>query len=386
MIESLRAKIKTIEQEALATIQSLKNLREFQECKARILGRKGVLTEVLKNLGGLAPQERPVVGKLINDIKQAIEAKLEEAQSFLEQGERETNLKAKSVDITLPGLELPRGFPHPIRQVMSEVETIFLGMGFAIYEGPDVETDYYNFEALNFPKEHPARDMQDTFYISRQSSVVSRQKESDDSLTTHNSRLTTLLLRTHTSPVQIRVMEKHKPPLYMIAPGTVYRHDDDVTHSPMFHQVEGLMVDTQITFGDLKGVLSQFCRAVFGEKRKIRFRPSFFPFVEPGAEVDISCELCKGKPHHLSAGRMPASRAGQVVGKGCRVCGGDGWLEILGAGMVHPAVFENVNIDSKKYSGFAFGMGLERIAMLKFGIDDIRLFFQSDLRFLEQLA
>lgn len=351
MIESLRAKIKTIEQEALATIQSLKNLREFQECKARILGRKGVLTEVLKNLGGLAPQERPVVGKLINDIKQAIEAKLEEAQSFLEQGERETNLKAKSVDITLPGLELPRGFPHPIRQVMFEVETIFLGMGFAIYEGPDVETDYYNFEALNFPKEHPARDMQDTFYI----------KTKDQKSKIKNKEL---LLRTHTSPVQIRVMEKHKPPLYMIAPGTVYRHDDDVTHSPMFHQVEGLMVDTHITFGDLKGVLSQFCKAVFGEKRKIRFRPSFFPFVEPGAEVDISCELCKGK--------------------GCRVCGGDGWLEILGAGMVHPAVFENVNIDSKKYSGFAFGVGLERIAMLKFGIDDIRLFFQSDLRFLEQ--
>lgn len=348
MTESLRARIEAIQQEALATIPTLKNLQEFQDCKSHFLGRKGTLTEALKSLGGLSPQERPALGKFINEVKQTIETRLAEVENRLARKEQAEKLKAGVIDITLPGLEFFRGHRHPIQQILAEIETIFAQIGFAIYEGPDVETDYYNFEALNFPKEHPARDMQDTFYI--KSKIQNFEKQ--------------LLLRTHTSPVQIRVMEKTKPPLYMIAPGTVYRHDDDVTHSPMFHQVEGLMVDTHITFGDLKGVLSQFCQAMFGRKRDVRFRPSFFPFVEPGAEVDISCGLCKGR--------------------GCRVCGGDGWLEILGAGMVHPAVFEEVGIDPKRTTGFAFGMGVERIAMLKYGIDDIRLFYESDLRFLEQ--
>lgn len=350
MMDALRAKIEVIQKEAAQKIASLKDLKEFQDLKVQILGRKGALTEILKNLSGLSPAERPSIGKLINQVKEEIEEKLKSVQALLEAGAKQLALESKKIDITLPGVEWPRGFRHPLSQVLREIELIFLGMGFSIYEGPEAESDYYNFEALNFPREHPARDMQDTFYISTSTHQHINTKQ--------------LLLRTHTSPVQIRVMEKQKPPLTMIAPGAVYRHDDDVTHSPMFHQVEGLMVDTRITFGDLKGVLSHFCRTIFGTERKVRFRPSFFPFVEPGAEVDISCGLCKGK--------------------GCRVCGGDGWLEILGAGMVHPAVFENVGIDPKKYSGFAFGMGVERIAMLKYGIDDIRLFYQSDMRFLGQ--
>lgn len=354
MMDALRAKIEVIQKEAAQKIASLKDLKEFQDLKAQILGRKGALTEILKSLGGLSPAERPSIGKLINQIKEEIEESLKTVQALLEAGAKQRVLESKKIDITLPGLEGLRGFRHPLSQVLREIQSIFLGMGFSIVEGPEVESDHYNFEALNFPKEHPARDMQDTFYVSCQSSAVSHQLEKRKGL----------LLRTHTSPVQIRVMEKQKPPLTLIAPGTVYRHDDDVTHSPMFHQVEGLMVDRSITFGDLKGVLSHFCRTIFGVERKVRFRPSFFPFVEPGAEVDISCGLCKQK--------------------GCRVCGGDGWLEILGAGMVHPAVFEKVGIDPKKYSGFAFGMGVERIAMLKYGIDDIRLFYQSDMRFLEQ--
>lgn len=343
MLEELQAKLKAIQEKAANEIASLKNLQDWQNAKARLLGKSGSLTQILKSLGGLSPAERPRLGRLVNEVKTEIENRLREVQGLLEKKRREQVLKERTVDVTLPGLLIPQGKRHPIRRVMEEIEEIFLGMGFSIHEGPDVETDYYNFEALNFPKEHPARDMQDTFYVKTDASP--------------------LLLRTHTSPVQIRVMEKKKPPLYIIAPGTVYRHDDDVTHSPMFHQVEGLMVDTDITLGDLKGVLQNFCEAIFGKDRSIRFRPSFFPFVEPGAEVDISC-LCRQE--------------------GCRVCGQSGWLEILGAGMVHPAVFEHVGINPNKYSGFAFGMGVERIAMLKYGIDDIRLFYESDIRFLEQ--
>ena len=342
MLEELQAKIKAIQQQAAQEVSSLKNLQDWQNTKARLLGKKGSLTQILKSLGNFSSEERPLAGRLVNEAKQEIEHLLQNIQKVLAGQRDQAILKEQSSDVTLPGLNLPQGRRHPIRQVMEAIEEIFLGMGFSIYEGPDVETDYYNFEALNFPVEHPARDMQDTFYINTKQ----------------------LLLRTHTSPVQIRVMEKQKPPLAMIAPGTVYRHDDDGTHSPMFHQVEGLMVDCDITLGDLKGILSHFCRAIFGKGREVRFRPSFFPFVEPGAEVDISCALCKKK--------------------GCRVCGGSGWLEILGAGMVHPAVFEHVRVDPKKYSGFAFGMGVERIAMLKYGIDDIRLFYESDVRFLEQ--
>ncbi|HRZ87260.1 MAG TPA: phenylalanine--tRNA ligase subunit alpha, partial [bacterium] len=255
--------------------------------------------------------------------------------------EDDLRFKAESVDVTLSGRRTVLGKRHPLNRVMEEVLGVFTRMGFAVREGPEIETEYYNFEALNIPKLHPARDMQDTFYVK------------DD-----------LLLRTHTSPVQIRVMESMRPPLRVVAPGKVYRRDADVTHSPMFHQVEGFMVDEHITFADLKGVLTVFCRAMFGAETKVRFRPSFFPFTEPSAEVDISCVICSGK--------------------GCRVCKSTGWLEILGSGMIHPEVFRHVKYDSEKYSGFAFGMGIERIAMLKYGVNDIRLFFENDVRFLEQ--
>lgn len=341
--ESVLNRLKSLEEETKDSLSRLNNLKDLQNYKISLLGRKGLLTEILKSLGELTPEERPVVGKLANQIKQEIEntfAKLEEEFLAVETEEKRS---AQAVDVTLPGFVPARGNCHPLRMVMTEIEEIFVNLGFFIAEGPDVETDYYNFSALNFPEHHPAREMQDTFYVSSKNR---------------------LLLRTHTSPVQIRSLEKQKPPIYMIAPGAVYRHDDDVTHSPMFHQVEGLMVDTHITFSHLKGVLSLFCKTIFGKDRKVRFRPSFFPFVEPGCEIDISCLLCNQK--------------------GCRVCGNSGWLEILGAGMVHPNVLSGVSIDPKKYSGFAFGLGVERIAMLKYGIDDIRLFFESDLRFLEQ--
>lgn len=343
MKEELISKLETLRQEAGQTLAELKSLKELQEVKVQILGKKGELKEILKGLGTLSPEERPLVGHLANQIKQEIETQLAALEQALKSQEARQKALAESVDVTLPGFQLDQGKWHPLRRLSKEIENIFLNLGFSIAEGPDVETDYYNFSALNFPEHHPAREMQDTFY-------VSRKKQ--------------LLLRTHTSPVQIRSMEVKKPPVYIIAPGAVYRHDDDVTHSPMFHQIEGLMVDAHITFGDLKGILTLVCQTIFGESRKVRFRPSFFPFVEPGAEVDISCLLCNQK--------------------GCRVCGGNGWLEILGCGMVHPNVLKEVKIDPKKYSGFAFGMGIERIAMLKYGIDDIRLFYENDLRFLEQ--
>lgn len=340
MKEELLEKLKTLQSDASRVLSSLQSLKELQDYKVRVLGRHGFLKEVLKGLGSLEPSERPLVGELANKVKEEIESALVQLQKTLESQGGGKGAKKVGIDVTLPGLQFSLGYRHPIRLVSQAIESIFLNMGFSIEEGPDVETDYYNFEALNFPSDHPAREMQDTFYIG------------------------SLLLRTHTSPVQIRVMEKFKPPLYMIAPGAVYRHDDDVTHSPMFHQIEGLMVDQNITFANLKGVLTLLCHALFGEEREVRFRPSYFPFVEPGAEVDVSCALCRKK--------------------GCRVCGGDGWLEILGAGMVHPNVLKGVGIDPKRYSGFAFGLGVERIAMLKYGIDDIRLFYQSDMRFLEQ--
>ena len=302
MKEELLAKIEALQKEAVQVLSSFQSIKELQDYKIHVLGKKGLLTEVLKGLGGLSPEERPLVGQRANEVKQTIESQLILLQKSLEGKEKEAKFRSQKIDATLPGLQFGKGFRHPLSLVQKEIEQIFLNLGFSIHEGPDCESDYYNFGALNFPPDHPAREMQDTFYI--KSEIRNPKSE--------------LLLRTHTSPVQIRVMEKQKPPLYIIAPGAVYRHDHDVTHSPMFHQVEGLMVDTNITFGDLKGVLTLFCRTIFGADRKVRFRPSFFPFVEPGAEVDISCALCNGK--------------------GCRVCGGDGWLEILGAGMVHPAV------------------------------------------------
>ncbi|MBI3753675.1 MAG: phenylalanine--tRNA ligase subunit alpha [Deltaproteobacteria bacterium] len=337
----MRDKLLQLEKAAFEEVASVKGKEAVLELKNKYLGRKGELAALTKELGKFPPEERPIIGELINRIRGSIEERIQSLLTALLQNEREEKLKAEKIDVTLPGRYIPLGKRHPVTQVMDEVIRIFSGMGFEIAEGPEVETDYYNFEALNMPKDHPARDMQDTFYISADA-----------------------LLRTHTSPVQIRVMKEQKPPLRVIAPGKVYRRDSDVTHTPMFHQVEGFMVDEAITFGDLKGVLSAFLHSLFREDMAIRFRPSFFPFTEPSAEVDIQCVMCSGK--------------------GCRVCKGSGWLEILGAGMIHPMVFKAVEYDAEKFTGFAFGLGIERIAMLKFGIDDIRLFFENDVRFLKQ--
>ncbi|GBD38999.1 Phenylalanine--tRNA ligase alpha subunit [bacterium HR37] len=309
--------------------------------KARFLGRKGIITEVLKGMRDVPQSERPRIGQAINEVKEFIEGLFEARLREIKEERKRHILLTEKVDVTLPGKGTRLGNKHPITQVMEEIVGIFERMGFEIAEGPEVELDYYNFEALNIPRDHPARDMQDTFYIS------------DD-----------VVLRTHTSPVQIRVMEKQKPPIKVIAPGKVYRCDSDVSHTPMFHQVEGLLVDERVTFSDLKGVLTQFARLLFGSHIKVRFRPSFFPFTEPSAEVDIECVIC--------------------AGKGCRVCKNSGWLEILGCGMVDPEVFRSVQYDPQRYRGFAFGLGVERITMLKFGINDIRLFFENDIRFLKQ--
>jgi phenylalanyl-tRNA synthetase alpha chain len=314
---------------------------ELLAVKTRYLGRKGLLTGLLRNITGVPPEERPLFGKLSNEIKDILTAKIEGALQNIASRRRNETLLRERVDVTLPGRGVQYGRLHPITQVSFEIIDIFSGLGFSVVEGPEVELDYYNFEALNIPKDHPARDMQDTFYVEEN-----------------------IVLRTHTSPVQIRTMEKQKPPVRILSPGRVYRPDSDVSHTPMFHQIEGLLVDKGITFGDLKGILTFFVRKVFGEKTAIRFRPSFFPFTEPSAEVDIECVMCHGK--------------------GCRVCGQSGWLEILGSGMVDPEVFKNVGYDPEAVSGFAFGLGLERIAMLKYGVSDIRLFFENDWRFLEQ--
>jgi phenylalanyl-tRNA synthetase alpha chain len=330
-----------LKQSFLEELKSVKNLADLANIKVKYLGKKGIITSELKSLSKIPLQERPLHGKKINEIKQFIENELDLKESGLKQEELQRQLLSESLDITLSGKFIPFGREHPINKTLAEITDIFIKMGFSVEEGPEVETDYYNFEALNIPKEHPARDMQDTFYISDE-----------------------IVLRTHTSPVQVRVMEKRKPPVRFIAPGKVYRCDADITHTPMFHQIEGLMVDKGITFSNLKGVLEAFLHRMFGADSSVRFRPSFFPFTEPSAEVDIGCILCNGS--------------------GCKVCKGSGWLEILGAGMVNPKVFENVGYDAGEYSGFAFGMGIERIAMLKYSIDDIRLFFENDIRFLRQ--
>jgi len=337
----MKDRLLQLEKAALSEISSIKSKEAIVEFKNKYLGRKGELASLFRELGGFPPEERPVIGELINTIRGRIEARVNSLITVFAQDERIQRLKAEKVDVTLPGRYLPSGKRHPITQIMNDVKRIFLGMGFTVAEGPEVETDYYNFEALNIPKDHPARDMQDTFYVSDE-----------------------VLLRTHTSPVQIRVMEKERPPLRVIAPGTVYRRDSDITHTPMFHQVEGFMVDKGVTFSNLKGVLTHFLHSLFGDKTDIRFRPSFFPFTEPSAEIDIRCVICGGS--------------------GCRVCKGSGWLEILGAGMIHPEVFRSVKYDPEEFTGFAFGLGIERIAMLKFGIEDIRMFFENDLRFLRQ--
>jgi len=320
---------------------TVSSLPELQQIKIKYLGKKGIVTAKLKALSSVSAEIRPLYGKTINEIKKFIETELDKKEEELKREEHKKRILSEAIDITLPGKYTHPGREHPINKVLYEITSIFTSMGFEIEEGPEVELDYYNFEALNIPRDHPARDMQDTFYIS------------DD-----------VVLRTHTSPVQVRVMEKRKPPLKIIAPGKVYRCDADVSHTPMFHQVEGFMVDKNIAFSDLKGVLEIFIHSIFGSDTPVRFRPSFFPFTEPSAEVDIGCIFCSGK--------------------GCRVCKSTGWLEILGSGMINPKVFEFAGYSPDEYTGFAFGMGVERITMLKYSIDDIRLFFENDLRFLTQ--
>jgi phenylalanyl-tRNA synthetase alpha chain len=331
--------VKNLETAALQEIQEANNPDDLELVRVKYLGRKGALTVILRGLGKLDPEVRRGVGQEANRAKVELEEVLEQAQRALKEAARRA--ASSAIDVTLPGRRNFRGRLHPLNQTMAEVCDIFLHLGFEAVEGPEVELDWYNFEALNLPPDHPARDMQDTFYFNDK-----------------------VLLRTHTSPMQIRTMEKRQPPVRIIAPGKVYRRDSDITHSPMFHQVEGLLVDRGVTFADLKGVLTAFVHQMFGPEVGVRFRPSYFPFTEPSAEVDIECVICRGE--------------------GCRVCKTTGWLEVLGSGMVHPAVFEAVGYDPETYTGFAFGLGIERIAMLKYGIDDIRLFFENDLRFLRQ--
>jgi phenylalanyl-tRNA synthetase alpha chain len=329
-----------LKEEVQNALISVSDEKELNDIRSKYLGKKGSITLSLKKVGSISPAERPEFGRQVNEIKKIVAASIEAKKEELKQ---KTSLDNREdfFDPTLPGKRPAKGTLHPITQVMDEIINVFTFMGFEVVEGPEIESDYYNFEALNIPKDHPARDMQDTFYIT------------DD-----------IVLRTHTSPVQIRTMEKQSPPLRVIAPGKVYRCDSDVSHTPMFHQVEGLLVDEGVSFTHLKGILQIFAHEIFGKDAALRFRPSFFPFTEPSAEIDVQCVICKGK--------------------GCRLCSNTGWLEILGAGMVDPEVFKAVNYDSEKWTGFAFGMGIERIAMLKFGIDDIRLFFENDLRFLKQ--
>lgn len=331
-------KLKEIEAEAMEEIASVSGLEELEQFRVKYLGRKGIVTRILRGMGKLPVEERPVVGREANRLKALISKAVEAKAAEL----KKKPISEEFFDITLPGRRPPIGRKHPLTQVTEEIIDIFYGMGFSVAEGPEVELDYYNFEALNIPEGHPARDMHDTFYV-------------DDKV----------VLRTHTSPVQIRVMERQRPPVRIISPGRCFRKDaPDATHSPVFHQVEGLYVDRGVTFGDLKGVITGFAQQMFGPKMGIRFRPSYFPFTEPSAEYDFMCLMCEGR--------------------GCRVCKGIGWLEISGAGMVDPAVFEFVGYDPEEFSGYAFGMGVERIAMLKYGIDDMRMFFENDLRFLEQ--
>ncbi|SIS49995.1 phenylalanine--tRNA ligase subunit alpha [Salimicrobium salexigens] len=340
----MNERLQELEQEALLKVEQAETIEELKSVRVEYLGKKGPITEVLRGMGKLPKEERPVIGQLANEVRERIADAIEEKQSRLEDEALEEQLKNEDIDVTLPGRPVQVGGPHLLTSIIEEIEDLFIGMGFEIKEGPEVETDYYNFEALNLPKGHPARDMQDTFYITEE-----------------------LLMRTHTSPVQARTMnaKNGKEPVKMICPGKVYRRDnDDATHSHQFTQIEGLLVDENVRMSDLKGVLQEFAAKMFGKERMIRLRPSFFPFTEPSVEMDISCKVCGGE--------------------GCSVCKGTGWIEILGAGMVHPNVLEMAGYDSEKYSGFAFGMGPERIAMLKHGIDDIRHFYTNDVRFLKQ--
>jgi len=338
----MREKLNNIREEVLKWLEDVHTSGQIEEIRVKVLGKKGSLTQLLRGMGSLPPEERPVIGQLVNEYRSMLEEKINQKESELLQREKIERMKEETIDITIPGKKVKFGKLHPLSIVLDQIVDIFVGLGFEVAEGPEIEWDYYNFEALNIPRNHPARDTQDTFYINEN-----------------------ILLRTHTSPVQVRVMEKNKPPIRIINPGRVYRSDAvDATHSPIFHQVEGLVVDKGISMSDLKGVLDIFAKELYGVNTRTKLRPHHFPFTEPSAEVDVSCSVCDGA--------------------GCRVCSYTGWIEILGAGMVHPKVLQMSGIDPEVYSGFAFGMGLDRITMLKYGINDMRLLFENDIRFLKQ--
>ncbi|MWC29012.1 phenylalanine--tRNA ligase subunit alpha [Paenibacillus sp. MMS18-CY102] len=342
----MKERLEALRTEALQELQGVANQQQLNDLRIKYLGKKGALTEILRGMGSLSAEERPIIGQVGNDVRAAIESVINEKQEMFLREETETRLREETIDVTLPGNELPTGAVHPLNKVVQEIEDIFVGLGYSVAEGPEVETDYYNFEALNLPKNHPARDMQDSFYITDE-----------------------ILMRTQTSPVQIRTMKamNGKFPVKIICPGKVYRRDDDdATHSFQFNQIEGLVVGPNIRMSDLKGTLLQFVQLMFGKQAQIRLRPSFFPFTEPSAEVDVTCSQCGGE--------------------GCRMCKHTGWLEILGCGMVHPRVLEMGGYDPNEVTGFAFGMGVERIALLKYGIDDIRHFYTNDQRFLNQFG
>lgn len=338
----MKEKLKSIEEKALEVISKATTSDALEELRIKYLGKKGELTTILRSMGSLSKEERPVMGKLVNDVKKKVEAKLDEAVKAIKEKEKQAKLANEVIDVTLPGRKQVLGNKHPVELTLEKMKDIFISMGFSIEDGPEVELDYYNFEALNIPKNHPARSEQDTFYINDN-----------------------LVLRTQTSGVQVRTMENQEPPIKMISPGKVYRSDAlDPTHSPIFHQMEGLVIGEGVTFADLKGTLELFCKKMFGDKVKTKFRPHHFPFTEPSAEMDATCFVCGGK--------------------GCNVCKGSGWIELLGCGMVHPNVLRNGGIDPEKYSGFAFGFGVDRMVMLSYGLDDIRLLYESDMRFLNQ--
>ena len=338
----MKEKLKSIEEKALEVISKATTSDALEELRIKYLGKKGELTTILRSMGSLSKEERPVMGKLVNDVKKKVEAKLDETVKAIKEKEKQAKLANEVIDVTLPGRKQVLGNKHPVELTLEKMKDIFISMGFSIEDGPEVELDYYNFEALNIPKNHPARSEQDTFYINDN-----------------------LVLRTQTSGVQVRTMENQEPPIKMISPGKVYRSDAlDPTHSPIFHQMEGLVIGEGVTFADLKGTLELFCKKMFGDKVKTKFRPHHFPFTEPSAEMDATCFVCGGK--------------------GCNVCKGSGWIELLGCGMVHPNVLRNGGIDPEKYSGFAFGFGVDRMVMLSYGLDDIRLLYESDMRFLNQ--
>ena len=338
----MKAALEAIEKQAFAELGQTEDLKALDAVRVKYLGKKGELTAILKQMGKLSAEERPVIGQLANQVRAQIEEKLEETKKDLEAKQMDKRLAEESLDVTLPGKKNELGKKHPLSIVLDEIKEIAIGMGFNVAQGPEVELDYYNFEALNIPKDHPARDTQDTFYINDN-----------------------VVLRTQTSPIQIRTMENQKPPIRIIAPGRVYRSDAlDATHSPLFHQIEGLVVDKNITMADLKGTLEVFVKRLYGENSVVRFRPHHFPFTEPSAELDVQCFSCGGK--------------------GCRLCKGEGWIEVLGCGMVHPKVLSTCGIDPEEYSGFAFGFGLERLVMMRYNIDDLRMFYENDIRFLDQ--